>query len=230
MLFGSSYRRFQPITACLLLLFLAASIVAISPQVRANSSQPDYALLQKKIIRGHAKLAEVRQALTQKDVAAMTNTMHALFVMRWHRGVYKLLFNIWDMRKELYPELAWDILEKVPVKIALASTINRIQIVNTDKYKDYIRAHKYDSHEFHRAQATIALGFNGAPQDIDYLQEMANEDNPYVAQSAITALALMGGYQARDAMIELLEIHHGKARGNLIKELLQQVYEWSPSG
>lgn len=188
-----------------------------------------YDELRKKITYGMATLHEVRQALTEDDVGALTNTVHALYSMKWHRGVINLLYDVWKLEKNKYPELAWDLLEKAPVRIALASTINRIQILNTDEYKAYIRSHENDEHEFHRAQVVVALGLNGDPVDLPYLKSMAEGDDVYVAQSAITGLALMANNQARDVLIELGKKYARDARGQLIREVLKKAYHWPPA-
>jgi hypothetical protein len=184
--------------------------------------------LQRKITYGQATLAEVRQALTDKDVGEITNTLHALYSMRWHRGVIHLLYDMWDLKKEKYPELSWDIVDKAPARIALASTICRIQITGTGKYLKYIRSHKNDKNEFNRAQVVIALGLNGTVADVAYIKKMAESDNVYVAQSAITGLSLVGHKEASDAMIDLWFKYRGTPRGNLIQELLRQAYNLTP--
>ncbi len=189
----------------------------------------NYDLLQKNIIYGKASLADVRKALTQRNVGALTNTIHSLYNLRWHRGVYHLINDMWSTKKEKYPELAWDLIQKTPTRLALASTINRIQIINIDEYLDFIRSHKEDEHEFHRAQVVIALGFNGETQDIDYIKSMASEDNHYVAQSAISALAIMDSMPARDAMAELWKDNRNTEKGVLIKTLLKKAYKVEPS-
>ena len=154
--------------------------------------------------------------------------MHALYSMRWHRGVIHLLYDMWDMKKDKYPELSWDIIDKAPARIALASTICRIQLTGKEKYLEYIRSHEHDRHEFHRAQVVIALGLNGDPADVDYIKGMADGDDVYVAQSAITALSLMGHRKASDAMIDLWFKYRGTPRGNLIQQLLKQAYNLTP--
>lgn len=188
----------------------------------------NYRFLNRKITYGKATLAEVRQALTENDTGEITNTLHALYSMRWHRGVIHLLYDMWDLKKEKYPELAWDIIDKAPARIALASTICRIQITGTEKYLQYIRSHEDDKHEFHRAQVVIALGLNGDPADVGYIKKMADGDDVYVAQSAITALSLMGHKKASDAMIDLWFKYRNTPRGDLIQELLLQAYNLSP--
>ena len=190
----------------------------------------NYPLLKQRIIHGRATLAEVRQALTEQDAASLTNTVHALYSMRWHRGVFKLLYNMWMWRhqQDTYPELNWESIGKAPVRIALASTLNRIQIADTKIFQDYIRSFKHHEHEFIRAQVVVALGFNGDPADIAYLQSQVDADNHYVTQSAVTGLALMGGEQAREALIALWEKHQDNARGALILGLLRDAYSWQP--
>jgi hypothetical protein len=183
-----------------------------------------YLLLQK-ITYGNATVPEVKEALSNTDdVAGLTNTIHALHSMRWHRGVLNLLDDIWLNHRNKYPELAWEQLGKVPVRIAIASTITRIQIFNTEEYKAYIRSHKYDEHEFHRAQVVISLALNADPADVPYLKEMADGDNVYVAQSAITSLGIMGNAQSRDALYELAGKYRGDDRGRLIREIILKAY------
>ncbi len=197
---------------------------------KAEQATPlfDYEKLRQKITYAEATALEVKNALTEQDPAALSNTLHALYSMRWHRVVVYLLDDLWKLDKNKHPDLAWNLIEKPPVRIALASTINRIQIHNTKEYKDYIRAHKYDEHEFHRAQVIISLGLNQNPKDVPYLQEMGEGNNNYVAQSAITALALMHHVLARDAMVTIWGKYANDPRGDLILEVLKKAYDWMP--
>ena len=190
--------------------------------------QPNYDALRRKIASGMATLAECRKALTETDVGGLTNTVHALYSMGWHRGVYHVLHDMWNKDRAKYPEFAWDLIVKAPVRIALASTINRLELSGSNVYLDYIRAHKYDKHEFHRAQVVVALGLNGNPEDIKYIKSMADGDDHYVVQSAITALALMNSKKASDALIELWKKYRDTPRGNLIEEVLQRAYNLVP--
>lgn len=203
------------------------SQTAPPPAATINKPRVNYDRLRTRITYGQAKLAEVFQALTEQDVGALTNTVHALYSMRWHRGVTSLLDDLWLIKKEKRPELAWELLAKPPVRIALASTINRIKTFETHEYLEYIRAHQDDAHEFHRAQVVIALGFNGDPKDVPYLKKMADGDNHYVAQTAITGLALMNDSAAKHALVELLKKYDGDNRGDLIQEVLIKAYNWT---
>lgn len=196
----------------------SASIPLITPESELLD-------LQQKITYGNATITEVRKALSNtNDVAGLTNTMHALYSMRWHRGVLILLDDLWSLNRNKYPELAWEYLEKIPVRIALASTINRIAIFDTKVYKEYIRQHKYDTHEFHRAQVAISLGLNGDPVDVPYLKEMAEGDNIYVAQSAITALGMLAHPKGREALIALQQKFEKDERGQFIGDILKKAY------
>ncbi|MBK69227.1 MAG: hypothetical protein CMF54_05495 [Legionellales bacterium] len=214
--------RFKILTHSFFLLFLF-----IGRDVFANDATlPDYDVLREKITFGNANFSEVREALTEPDILNLTNTLHALYSMRWHRAVLHLLQNIWERKREKYPELAWDLLEKIPPRIALASTINRIRIFNTDEYKAYIRSHRYADHEFVRAQVVVSLGLNGDPDDVDYLVKMVNSSNHYVVQTAMTSLALMGHVRAKEAMITLEDEYRDEPRGKLLRELLKKAYQW----
>lgn len=99
---------------------------------------------------------------------------------------------------------------------------------DAEEYKSYIRSHMYDEHEFHRAQVVVALGLNGDPKDVEYIKEMADSDNHYVTQSAISSLAMVAHVKAKDAMVELYEKYKDTARGKLILELLKKAYKWTP--
>jgi len=199
-----------------------------SGHVFADDATLDYDRLREKITFGKATLLEVRQALTEPSVVNLTNTLHALYSMRWHRGVLHLNQHIWDRKRAKYPELAWDLLEKIPPRIALASTINRIRIFHTEEYKAFIRSYRYSDHEFIRAQVVVALGLNGDPDDIEYLVQMVNSNNRYVIQTAITSLALLGHENAKDAMIILEDEYRDDPRGELLRELLKYAYKWEP--
>lgn len=194
------------------------------------ASQPiNFDRLRLKITGGQATLAEVRQALTDADIGRLTNTLHGLYSMRWHRGVNHLLIDMWRQDRDKYPELNWEAITEAPARIALASTLARIYYEDNSEYLDYIRSHEQDEHEFHRAQVVVALGFNGNPGDVPYLKAMADGDNHYVAQSAITGLSLMDRKAASDALIELWHKHRGTPRGNLILEVLRQAYNLVPT-
>ena len=87
---------------------------------------------------------------------------------------------------------------------------------------------QHDLHEFNRAQVSVGLGFNGDPQDLPYLRDMADGENHYVAQSAITALSIFSGDKARDVLDELAQKHSDSPRGDLMRNLLKQAYDWPP--
>ena len=188
----------------------------------------DYELLQQKIAYGQANLVEINQALTAPDSAVLTNIIHGMYSMRWLRGAQYILDDMWHLKKDNHPDYNWVLIEQAPARLALASTLNRIKIIDTDEYLSYLRSFKYDELEFNRAQVVVAMGFNGDPSDLDYIREMADGDNHYVAQSAITSLALFGGNRARNIMIELWEKHGRTGRGQLLLDLLKKTYKWQP--
>lgn len=224
-----------PWLAALWLALLAAPVAgAEAPRSPANTPAvtppaADYPLLQQKIRQGSASLDELRLALGDTDVGSLTNAAHALYAMRGHAWARRLADDLWALRKEAHPGLAWELLAKAPVRIALASTLNRIKGGAATEQRAYIRAHKFDEHEFHRAQVVFALGANGDPADIDYLKSMAAGENDYVAQSAISGLALMGGEAARDALAEIWRDARDTPRGDLAKAMIQRVYNVTPA-
>ena len=205
----------------------AADQPAAQTEPKSSLTPVDEQRLNIALMTGHATLADVRLALTERNVSLLTNSLHMLYTMRWHRGVWYLLDDLWAMKHDAYPELSWDLLEKPPARVALASTLIRIKIVDTREYQDYIRSQKDAKHEFIRAQVAVALGFNGDPADIPLLREYAQGDNPYVAQSAITGLGLMDNELARQALTELRDAFKEKepARSKLIAEVLDAAYK-----
>lgn len=214
-----------------ILLSLVISVTSMAAEQStppAQDTQSEYKTLIVKIASGQANLVEVRQALTDKDVGRLTNIVHALVSMRWHRAVNNLLLDMWYLNTAKYPELSWDLIRNPPVRIALASTISRIQMADTGEYLDYMRAHENNNHEFVRAQVVIGLGLNGYKEDVPYIKAMAGGDNRYVAQSAITALGLMNSNPARDALEELWLKTRGTPKQKLIGEVLQQAYGVTP--
>lgn len=213
---------------------MAADAVAEPPAAPARAAaerpppDPQMQLLGRKIMYGQATLAEVRKALTDPDIGELTNTVHGLYSMRWHRGVQSLLVDLWTLQRERWPEINWRQFEKPPVRLALAGTLIRVQPFDNAEYVEYLRAHRFDEHEFHRAQVVIGLGFKAAAEDVDYIYDMANGDNPFVAQSAITALGLMNQSTARSALLKLRDVRAGDARVRIVEEVLQRAYDWRP--
>lgn len=206
--------------------------VAPHPSVAKQLPVPDsaqYRALHEKIAYGKASLAEIRMALTESNPLALVNVMQALYAMKWHRGVLHLLDGLWTGDKERYPELAWPEIESAPTRIALASTINRVRIMNTKPQLDYIRQYVDSDDRLIAAQVAVALGFNGDAKDLDTLKNYSAGDNAYIAQSAITGLGLFGSEQAQNVLIDLLQRYKDSNRGNLIKEVLKRGYDWPPA-
>ena len=190
-------------------------------------NHPNYADLQRKITYGHADLAEMRQAFTNRDMLGLCNTIHALYSVRWHRGALNILDAMWGLNRGKYPEFSWDLLEKPSARIAVASSLNRINPQNSD-YLKYIRSQIDTEDDFNKAQVAVALGFNGDPQDVPFLKAASEGNNAYVVQSAITGLALMNNVPARDALVDLLGRNKNTAKGELISNVLKQAYSWVP--
>ena len=216
---------------CVLLLFCLTAGFASADDGNTPAQQDsgyNYKALTVRIASGHATIEEVRQALTDKDAGRLTNTVHALYSMRWHVAVVHLIHDMWDLQTAKYPELSWDLLKKPPVRIALASTVSRIQVANTGKYLDYMRAHEHDKQEFIRAQVVVGLGLNGYKEDVPYIKSMAESDDHYVVQSAVASLGFMQSGAARDALEELWLEFRGTPRQDLIEGVLKKVYRVEP--
>lgn len=214
----------------LLILSCAMSVPVTAGELGTTEPRPPapgrtaLAQLDQKILSGQASFAEVRTALANADIGALTNTVHSLYSMRWHRGVYNLLHDMWALRPESFPELQWKQFAKAPVRLALASTLLRIEPLRSQEYVAYLREHARDEHEFHRAQVLIGLAFKGDPKDVPYMLEMASADNPFVIQTAITALGIVNLPPAHAALEELQKKFAGDARARLARDVLQRAY------
>ncbi len=197
---------------------------------QSNTIKPkyNYKILRRNITFGDATFPEVKWALTETDVLQLSNTMHALYSMRWHRGVYNLLFDLWHLNKDKYPELAWKTIEQTPVRIALASTISREQTIDTSEFQNFIRSYMDDENQSNLAQVVIALGLNGNPDDVEYIKTLASGSDQFVSNSAISSLAILNHDSAKEAMIELYEQNKENTKGDLLIGLLEKAYSWSP--
>ena len=225
----------------LLILLLAASTAARAADSSstqqnketaariAHRQELEYQLLERKIAYGKATLADVRKGLSITDIGKLTNIVLALYSMRWQRGVFVLLHNMWDLKdKNVYPELNWKEFAKPPVRLALATTLLRVDQFHNQRYVDYLRAHEQDKNEFHRAQVVVGLGFKGEPRDIHYIYRMAGGKDAYVAEAAITALGLMALPQAKDGLLLLHKKYANDPRDMVIMNVLQKAYKWEP--
>ncbi len=205
-------------------------IVADGRAIKYPLPRREYRLLFRKMLAGAATLAETRTALTDPNLRALTNTVNALYAMAWHRGVLYLMRDIWQLNKEKYPELNWALLERPPVRLALANVINRLQTDDQNpQFLDYIRRFQQDANDFNRAQAIIALGYHGDVADIDYIRSHVDNKNPYLTQTAVTALALMQNEQARQVLLALEKEYTGQPLGTLIHDMLEEAYGQPPA-
>ncbi|MHC8441343.1 MAG: HEAT repeat domain-containing protein [Candidatus Eutrophobiaceae bacterium] len=191
------------------------------------ASRPDYAQLQLKIINEAATFADVRQALTDRDAKRLSETMHSLHgLIGIQRPLRKLLNALWENEgQEQYPEVAWELFAQPPVRLALASALlNSISPREKEQYLHYLLEFKYDTDEFNRGQVSKSLGAYGRPEDIPYLEEMANSESAYVVDAAATALGLMQHQAALAALQRVLEKKHGTPFGDIMEKVLRRAY------
>ncbi len=177
------------------------------------------------IYTGKAKLSQVKWALTSGDTTQLVNTMHALYAMRGHIGIYNMLYRMWRLEMDDDPNINWPAIKQPPVRIALASTINRIDGLKSRELREYIRSFKYDDLDANRGQVLVALGLNGDPVDVPYLEEMADSDNHYLTQIGVSSLAFMSNSTAKDSLISLARKYYDTPRGDLILGVLKRAYK-----
>ncbi len=185
--------------------------------------------LYNKIYSGKATLEHVKQALNSDDTTKLVNTMHALYAMRLNRGAYNLMYDMWELKNTEETDINWKIIGEPPVRIALASTINRIDGVKSRELREYIRSFKYNDDEKLRGQVLVALGLNGDPADVPYIVEMANSNNRYLTQIGVSSLAFMGNGTAKKALIAMANKHYDTPRGKLVIDVLKRAYNVVPT-
>jgi len=182
-----------------------------------------YDNLRLKLAAGGASMSELRLALTDPDVTALTKTMHALPAMAWHRGALYLIYDLWSLKKEKYPELNWEMIEKPPARIALASTLNRLQReAGAREYVDYINRFRHDPAPFNQLQVVIAMGYLNDSANADYLVSRLGSHSLLVVKNAISALASMDDHAARNTVVELGKTHSDANMRAFISKVLQQ--------
>jgi len=209
---------------------LAFAATASAADINAiDQAEPsDIDALRQKIAARQASMADIKQALSTGGPGDIANAMHALYAMRASSMARSLMFDIWRNLQQEHPDLHWETLQLPVIRVALASTMNRIAAGTIPEFLDYIRSQSDSEESLVRAQVAMALGLNGDVQDIDLLVGGAAGDDHYVAQSAITGLAFMYIPQARDRLIELSGKYDNTPRGRLINEMLQSAYGWTP--
>ena len=219
---------FLPLLLILILqLFLSESVLSQdlkSGQIGTRLSQVDIVLA--KVTSGQASLSDIKSGLRAGKPGDTANILHALYAMRDSLIVKKLLHSMWYGRQDLHPDIPWERLQSPVVRVALASTLNRIFHVNNQEFLDYIRGQKDNEIFLVRSQVAVSLGINGDPGDIDVLAAYVLDKSDHVARSAVTGLAFMYSPKARDELIRLLELQRDNSkRKRLIQEALLHTYD-----
>ncbi len=182
-----------------------------------------YDNLQLRLAAGGVDMSELRWALTDPDVTALTKTTHLLPAMAWHRSALYLIDDLWALKSEKYPELNWRLIAEPPVRIALASTLARLQ--KEDKkteYIDYINRFRDDPDPFNQLQVIIAMGYMRDSGNTDYLASRLNSASPLIVKNAISALASLGEGPARNIVVELGKTHHDETMRLFINKVLAE--------
>ena len=185
--------------------------------------------LYNRIYTSKASLEHVKQALRSDNPTNLVNVMHALYAMRLDSSVYNLMYDMWELNDIESINVNWKKISEPPVRIALASTINRIDGIKSRALREYIRSFKKANDEKIRGQVLVALGLNGDPIDIPYIEKMANSDNRYLTQIGISSLAFMGTGAAKRVLIKLANQYHDTPRGKLIIDVLKNAYNVVPT-
>lgn len=111
----------------------------------------------------------------------------------------KLLSDIWEVRKDRYPEFAWKYLGLPSVRIQLAGTLGQCYPSDRRYYKYVVRMLNSSNSEW-REKAVGVIGFLGGSNDIGVLSKMAMSEDQQLAWTAIWAIGNIGGERAEKAL------------------------------
>ncbi len=235
----SSAPAFLCLSACVAILFSLTQQSLKPHHQTASPSQEDavvveastrahYDGLRQSIMQSTASLAAIVEALEQPYTLGVANTLYALHKMHFVRPVHHLLDALWQNNQSRYPNLNWEAINSNTGRIALATTLMRIKVKNTEAYIEHIRTHQDSEDPQVLSQVGMALGFNGEMNDLPYLERLAESETPKIAEGAITGLSTFQGNKAKRVMIGLAKKYEGTARGNYLKQMLRDFYGWPP--
>jgi HEAT repeat protein len=172
-----------------------------------------------------ATLDAILEALTEEDVEGLANTLHALYLMGERPWVLQLLRALWNEDLDAYPELDWGRLSAPAARVALASTLARLEPARRESYLGYLRRALAEPDPFVRAQAAVGLGFAGEPADVPALAELALGGAAYDGEAAVKALGIHGSESARLALLALRDAPRlDRRRRAVVRQVLLEAY------
>lgn len=192
------------------------------------SRRAHYDGLRQTIMQSKATIPTIVEALEQPYQLGVANTLYALHKMHFFRPVHHLMDALWQNNQSKYPNVNWAAINSDNGRIALATTLMRVKVKNTEEYIQYIRTHQDSEDPQVLSQVGMALGFNADINDLPYLERLAESDTPKIAEGAITGLSTFQGNKAKRVMIGLAKKYDGTARGKFLKQMLRDFYSWPP--
>lgn len=160
-------------------------------------------LTRERIRLQEATREEVLDALEEDEVRGLANTVHVLYFMAGAGWVRDLLQALWEQDLRAYPTLHWGRLSAPAVRVALASTLARLDPPGREVFLAYLRQALSDPESFVRAQAAVGLGLSGTDEDAPRIEALARGGGPYDAEAAVKALAILGTEAGRAALLRL---------------------------
>lgn len=186
--------------------------------------------LYKKIVSGRATLREIEYSLSVGTLGDTANIVHALYTISTSIIVRKLLHDLWYEETARRPHIPWQRLKNPIVRVALASTIERMLPGASKEFLTYIRQQKDHEAYFVRAQVAVSLGLIGEQNDLPLLIDYLSDSSDYVFQSTVVGLAYMYNSGAKSALIRSLTEIASEHRRKLVREALLYTYDWVEDG
>jgi hypothetical protein len=172
--------------------------------------------------------ARAKQELSARDPAELLRGSIFFFYRNFgNPQLTPLARAVWNLDREKYPDLSWDLLDEPEFRINFAQlwarwttevNKNRSELQSIRSYVDpFLSSGRVER----RGPAVDFLGAVGDESDIPLLKQIALEDQSTVTLNAVLAIRSIGGAAANSALQDLYE----KVRDPLLKERIKSIMQ-----
>ena len=167
-----------------------------------SGNKKNNADIRQAILSGSVTRDDIYEALKNKKVDYVFTVISFSIRTRDNQEIVTLLKGVWNLRKNQYPDLAWDVLSDPYIKVALAQTLGQIEKGN-DEYGALLREYLSNDDAKTRGAASVALGIIGNDDDINALVKVVRRGPDYASLHAIYGLTSLGTDKAYMTLEEL---------------------------
>jgi len=151
---------------------------------------------------------DIKADLRTQDIDLILQTLNNVKQMKYQGQVLPLVRDLWDNKKEIYPDLQWEIINSDIIRIDIANVLlqaqrnGRIQI-DTNGIYDFV-AGLVDSSDVQVAQnAILTLSLINESRSAEKIMSAAKRQNKWTFRSSIVALLSMCHSSAEKALDQL---------------------------